>query len=459
MACFSLQALCTTQINYYSETGIRQRFHNKFHKQCTKYPFIQNYYSSIDHPRDKYLIFVFHEPGQPSNGGLGDRLAGMITALAYAIRTNRTFLIVGDEAFEDSFRPYHPYRNDLSWSSWDWALWRREFSVDMVKLHCVNPRPSAKHCALDDVNKYQSFKVIKYYGNRSYLCRWFIKSSLGLHAELMNTLVGTNSSSDHNNNINIYNMQVNLYEIAGCLLRLAISPTDLLWKSLDQSLAPQSSSLPTTTTHQIGIHFRCGDSSFSNDIHRSSIPNPECYESTNITWKGTSFQDDHAMDSPKDEGICINHTIYNSISNRNNNKNVDSIVVYVASDNMDSSQQILDTFHWNHSIRAPKGCHVDLNKTKLCTLSTSVHWFMLSLSDYIIMQALIKPKDYEDSSEIIGLLPSEELAPISAFSRYAAIYSLSSDVIRYGKSCTTVNQSLLALQTHGNWICDPKRFY
>ena len=40
------------------------------------------------------------------NGGLGDRLGGLITAMAFALRTNRIFLIHGDKSFEESFRPY-----------------------------------------------------------------------------------------------------------------------------------------------------------------------------------------------------------------------------------------------------------------------------------------------------------------------------------------------------------------
>jgi hypothetical protein len=50
-------------------------------------------------------------------------------------------------------------------------------------------------------------------------------------------------------------------------------------------------------------------------------------------------------------------------------------------------------------------------------------------------------------------------APISAFSRYAMIYGLGQDMIRYGIGCTSVNKTILSRQTQGNWICDPRTLY
>ena len=100
-----------------------------------------------------------------------------------------------------------------------------------------------------------------------------------------------------------------------------------------------------------------------------------------------------------------------------------------------------------------------------------VHWFMLALSDHLVLQALLPPTQgfsmYESARE--GALfdpftsPFNRLtaAPVSAFSRYAAIYSLHGDVsIRYGRSCgRKVSTALLSHQSHGNWVCDPKMFY
>jgi hypothetical protein len=103
---------------------------------------------------------------------------------------------------------------------------------------------------------------------------------------------------------------------------------------------------------------------------------------------------------------------------------------------------------------------MDITKSQHCTLTTTLHWFMLSLSDSIVMQALIKPPAsvYSNGPETAHISDNEP-APISAFSRYAAIYSLSERAIRYGLGCKSANTTALSYQTHGNWVCDPKMFY
>eukprot|EP01032_Pedospumella_encystans_P022571 gene22571-25574_t len=466
----------------YSKGGARARFEEKFQKTCSKYKFVDKYLENIKNPSKDYLIFVFHEAGQKAHGGLGDRVAGMITAMAYAIRTKRTFLLQGDQAFEDAFRPYFPPDEEgkalsehFTWKSWDWANWNREYASNMTKLPCINPHKNAHHCSLD-LHYHNKFKVIKYYGNRSYLCRWLIKPSLGLRKELVETL-GITERSD-------------LYEVAGCMLRLAMWPTDHLWTALDDSLeaqfhqsnpfsSPGGASAANTgdksivsTSKQIGFHFRCGDTSFS--ATKNSAPNPECYFDTTdkVPWKGTAFSDDHSLDSPLDEAKCGQKLLQQasspttadgasaSVSGNPNNSAPGGVLAYIASDNGDSAVQINSTLAWPFAIKPPEACHMDIQKSTHCTLTTTLHWFMLSLSDVLVMQALIKPPEsvYSNSPETAHL-KDEEPAPISAFSRYAAIYSLSPEVIRYGRGCHTANTTALSYQTHGNWVCDPKMFY
>lgn len=472
----------------YTAGGARDRFEQKFEKTCGKYSFVQRYVDSIRKPQNDYLIFVFHEAGQKAHGGLGDRVAGMVTALAYAIRSNRTFLVQGDSSFEDAFRPYFPAygtaanrkstpeefangktSNDLSWRSWDWANWSREFAGNMSKLHCVNPRPQEKHCALDH-HYHSKHKVLKYYGNRSYLCRWVIKPSLGIRDEVARVL-DMHEGAD-------------LYEVAGCLLRMAMWPTENLWNALDESLEAQFSGdspstaegmeagsvTPVFTSHQVGFHFRCGDSSFTTAA--GAAPNPECYFDTTgrVPWKGTAFSDDHSLDSPVDEAKCGKQLLVAvstsgvvipfSPSTKAPIGSKGRVLAYVASDNPDSSVQINSTLAWPFTIKPPQACHMDISKSQHCTLTTSLHWFMLSLSDAIVMQALIKPPAsvYSNGPETAHI-PDNEPAPISAFSRYAAIYSLSPGVIRYGIGCRSANTTALSYQTHGNWVCDPQMFY
>ena len=420
----------------------------------------------------------------------------------------------------------------------DWAGWKREYSANMTKLHCINPRPSQKFCALDR-DLWKNYKVVKYFGNRSYLCRWNIKASLNIETELKEIL-GIQSvghfapSSDAVRHVA---SEVDLYEVAGCLLRLAVSPTDLLWDALDHSLqsqmnkilSPLQDSLQSEQrvdvpspiiSEQIGFHFRCGDSSFapssasSEGAKRPVAPNPQCWVNPDSpgSWAGTSFTDDKSMDSPLDLALCGHQILRNSTfskrsssadsplsvrpsspgssSSSSSSSSQGLKLLYIASDNPISSQQINETIlHLLHSeatsstplssrvglIRPPKACHVDLAGTgsghSHCSLQTSVHWFMLALSDHLVLQALLPPTQgfsmYESAKEGARFDPFTSpfsaltAPPVSAFSRYAAIYSLGGDsTIRYGRSCSNkVSMALLSHQSHGNWVCDPKMFY
>jgi len=92
---------------------------------------------------------------------------------------------------------------------------------------------------------------------------------------------------------------------------------------------------------------------------------------------------------------------------------------------------------------------------------------MLAQSDHLIMQALLPPSgpsmylsDRESAPYDRFTSAATLSAPVSAFSRYAALYSLRGDIIHYGRACSgAVNMALLSHQTHGNWVCDPKMFY
>ena len=143
-------------------------------------------------------------------------------------------------------------------------------------------------------------------------------------------------------------------------------------------------------------------------------------------------------------------------------------MAYIASDNADSARQINTTMQWPLSITPTDSCHVDLAANPMCSRMTFVQWFMLSLSDKIVMQSLRNNLDanspYHAVSEETKALDAlykqyGSQGPISAFSRYAAIYGLQKDGLRYGLGCKSVNKTALSWQTQGNWLCGPKLFY
>ena len=87
---------------------------------------------------------------------------------------------------------------------------------------------------------------------------------------------------------------------------------------------------------------------------------------------------------------------------------------------------------------------------------------MLSLSDYIVMQATATAVDSMVTAHTIRIVGEKyrHMAPISAFSRYTAVYGLAlGDGIRYDRGCIDVNATALRLRSHGNWVCDPRGFY
>jgi hypothetical protein len=459
----SILLCCKAKYSSKAESSFTKRFHDS----CSKYPFVKQHVNLLNKPpseSDQYLIYSFAEHGLGSNGGLGDRLAGLVTAIAYASRTKRRFLIAADRAFQDVFVPYHPSSTDGSvyhWKDWAWSGWKDEYNTDISFIHgCVNPKASAKSCALDSASN--KAKVVKHRGNRSYLCRWAIRPGLNIEEELKVTL-GIESSTD-------------LYEVGGCLLRLVMWPSKNMWTQVDQWMvnhglsSPHSSSNvnPTPATNNFGtrlisIHFRCGDASFKG----GGSENQCLYDTSGKRkWKGTSFADDYSLESPVDCAECARKAAMISGADK-----ADAII-YVASDNAATAMQINNTVNWPVSLVPLKSCHVDHSThggAHICAVSTFVQWFVLSLSDSIVLQSLKfveKPEydlwhEYSDATKVreAGFAKVEPGGPISAFSRYAAIYGLKSDNMLYGISCTPANRSALSWQTRGNWMCDNKLFY
>ncbi len=108
---------------------LQSKFESLFHKKCDKYPFVQRYVDKLEHSNEKYLTFVYQQPGL-RNGGLGDRMGGLLSAVAMSIRFNRTLLIRSENEMHRLFRPYHPtdihdpnpkytWGNWTSWSNYD----------------------------------------------------------------------------------------------------------------------------------------------------------------------------------------------------------------------------------------------------------------------------------------------------------------------------------------------------
>jgi hypothetical protein len=452
---------------------LRQKYESKFESICPKFPFVKDYQDLLRNPSNKYMIFMYHEDDAPTEqkGGLGDRLAGLVTAIAWAMRTRRNFLLQGDMGLQTYFKPRvtHPELKpeDFSWSNWSWSGWKDEHrSAPAVDMHCVNPHQrNTPVCALD-WQFYEKDKIIKYRSNRTYLCRWManLPDLDRIQAELLATLG--------------INRETNLYEVAGCLLRLVLHPTNELWLAFEHLSATarlhevvsgtanhvndsgqkltniEISNKPNKTFHslQVGVHFRCGDLTGFDHIEESK---KKCIASPNGTYNHLAFMDDFSPDSPLDIAKCASRIMGNR-----------EATLYVASDNIISSKQITTFQSWPHVVQPTSACHIDFHgvNNPSCGLHTLVQWFFLSQSDAIVTQSLQR-KSYSttyDRPHVKARLQAgypESHAPVSAFSRFAIIYGLAFANMSYGIDCNPVNTTTLGHYTHGNWVCYPLNFY
>jgi hypothetical protein len=220
-------------------THLKEKFETIFHNKCDKYPFVQRYVEKLENPGNRYLIYIYQQQGI-FNGGLGDRLSGLISAVSMSIRLNRTLLIKAEADMGNLFRPYHPtdinnlnprfhWYNWTGWSNYDMKYMSNDTTMEFSLLDCMNtPLNYLSHCGLNDGDVMQ--RSILFSGNRCYLCFWD-NSVKTIANQQMDEILGVNKSSD-------------LYEVAGCMLRLALWPTDYLFKKVGKIYEDFEKTLP-----------------------------------------------------------------------------------------------------------------------------------------------------------------------------------------------------------------------
>lgn len=462
---------------------LRSRFERQFNTTCLKYPFVQRFIHQIENPGDKYVVFVYHEPGL-RNGGLGDRIGGLITATSIALRTNRTILIESANDFGSLFRPYHPAdiylpqpQQRYTWSNWtQWSRYNVSYSnndnteYDLWDcINCVTWKNRA--CGMDDGDV--PHPIVKLRANRAFLCKWMKHPETQAHRELAS--LGITRAT-------------NLLEAAGCMLRLVMWPTEKLWAFVAKEVNRLDifqrgpSITPVNYGIQIGLHFRCGDQSYKHpgSYDRACVhditgkdPHPESdymrFSSPDMLGRCAAelvYNFTHGLSTKSEEmSRAFNATRYESFFPSPRRRRMDSAVgndssfstssvvddwdarpappvrsrvpiLYIASDNPASAAQMNSTASWPHTFISPKGCHVELNPSADCTIETTAYWILLAGSDLIVTQ-------------------TERGLPISAFSRYAAVYGLKGDSLRDAANCSVVQPFFeMSHKWAGNWFCD-----
>ena len=383
--------------------------------------------------------------------------------------------------FSKLFRPYsNPRLPPLNYddglnTSKSWAFYNASYSdndaTEKDLFFCINSNPNhdkfMSMCGMDSGDVSQP--IIKLRGNRAYLCRWMLHPEIKPHKDLVT--LGITEQSD-------------LYEVGGCLLRLAMWPTDLLFeqihelgRSVFKNILKDQNDVKSDhlgLDYQIGVHFRCGDIAFGN-VNSERI----CK-----FFPGDSEDGAMAKGTPPEFGQCIQQIIrerstlkklyleniklrqeLSEISSKLNlpspfvgNHSIEisrpmelHVRVLISSDSKASASQINETIHLNTSSSLSsatmdpnqisvgifsKSCHIQFDKSFECFSETATQWFLLSFSKIIITQSEINK------------------TPSSAYSRYAGIYGLQKDVIKDGKSClNTMPQFDLSRSKQGNWVC------
>lgn len=128
-------------------------------------------------------------------------------------------------------------------------------------------------------------------------------------------------------------------------------------------------------------------------------------------------------------------------------------ILFLTSDNPLSTQQMASAAEIPNALIAPQGCHIELDASFDCHKFTLTYWMILGLSDKIIHQTIVH---------------SQKGSPVSAFSRYAGMYSLKDRVFIHVKQtpnqpqgqelivvCSDeYNQDLQEMRhQQGNWFC------
>eukprot|EP01036_Dinobryon_divergens_P043977 gene43977-58631_t len=247
-----------------------------------------------------------------------------------------------------------------------------------------------------------------------------------------------------------------LFEAAGCMLRLALWPTAKLWRTVERQIGSElsqkalggSTLSAVSSVAQVGLHFRCGDHALGLSeklLKRKYVAPAECVQKANVFWTGTHPLGYSSLDSPVHAGRCAKkliHAIRLQQQFRRSNSNMSppsstQILGYITSDSAASAHQMNLTMAWPHTLVDRTRCHIDYQANESCTMSTAAAWLTLANSDHIVLQSFA----------------AHPLKTVSAFSRYALVYSLRPDVVRFATECVAVNKTEMSRTGQGNWAC------
>lgn len=463
--------------------SVRKKFEERFVDQCMSLPFVHLFVHLQENPTNKFFRFAMTDPWFHI-GGLGDRLAGLVNAVALSIRFNRTLLLRSDEALFEYFRPFQYHHllhiprqthsrsveqrahfsavfnhsesdfnvDDHDWSNWrEWSgfnegwIGRKRFEFDLT--NCVNDLGSkGDQCSMDGGDLPQ-FPSILMRSNRCYLCRYFTRRDAAAFNDLLSMLGIFNAT-------NIVLEDIPIRRATGCLLRLALWPSEKLWLSIDADFHSQYPQYSSVTAHkvpsserslhaelwQVGLHFRCGDGVLGTS-RQSTV---------------TTLQEDNTRCVSDMTTAIFPEPLLQWLMKMKTNMNMESSetwIIQVSSDSNFAAKNLMKSLtalatKWSMpvlvNISGLPPCHIDHNRSAECLTSTLREWFQLSHSSLFLGQSLS-----------VGA----QTGYSSAFVRFAAMYALLptsnySAVFNNNISAPTQQiEDAVYWKTHGNWFC------
>lgn len=436
---WTLIALLLTKQRYYYARGsspdeerfdvteFASRFRATFRESCSQYAFVRTFQQIASKKRDfrsKFLVYTL-QSNSTELGGFGDRVTGLITAVLISLRLGRILIVDSDNESNVLFNP-----GTSEWiAPYTYHGWKAAFGFDnsssVKHIPCMHT--SSIECALlkDSEEKY-----LFYSSNRAQLCQLLrISFPPSNEAELKD--LGIEKTS-------------NLYQVAGCLLRLALWPSDQLWHAIFTRY-PSYSAETHPRPFQVSSHFRCGDASYLGTTSTRAA----CGR-VSLALQHTGFA------TPANMAACVSELIaaherrsHNSMASpileTNSSNNVTAALVFIESDSQVAAEKIVSLIDDSTAsssrylyLARERECHVAMDTSFSCFQSTVLSWFALSQSDHLVVQS---PS-------------SANMIPASAFSRTAAMYGLKKDSLRSVLRCgIPLDWKAMGDRQYANWLC------
>lgn len=479
---------------------LRLSFESKFHQHCDKYKFVKKFIDRLEYTDDRYLTYVYQEPTL-KNGGLGDRLGGLVSAVAMSLRFNRTLLIRSYNSLHEMFRPFHPtdihsaapkymWTHYSSWTKYN-TKYANHDETEYDLYDCIDTIGlKNEHCSMDGSDA--TTPLILYRSNRAYLCYYDQNKKCKAYYQMKKDL-------------GVHPQDSNLYEVGGCMLRLALWPTDLLWKEVgkfyqsffDQlpplqvsafmdrirqqsALGIDANSSSVADFFQVGLHFRCGDLSYILNGRNKDmcVFDPSTPHDTDFMKTG----------NPHDIAMCGRKVVSELLLVDQESKVVATAdkhfgqFIAALTHNGTNFSGLYDSRRALNEKTTPKQLSNDTVTVAFITSdnphsAAQMQSLMLvtgSDSPSLNIRAIVAPSgchmEFDHSKEchfftitqwfllsLSDVLVTQTLpnsAATSSFSRYAGIYSLNPNVFRNGRDCDNVPEDVpLSRQPQSNWFC------